>query len=825
MSPRDGWPAWLAVLALALLIGGVTPPPAAPAAAPARPRTDLYGDPLPRRAVARLGSLRLRHADSLTALAFSPDGKVLAAATGSERWVTLWQMPSGRPLRRLPIPGEGGERLLFSPDGRWLASVARERASSQFLQIWEVASGKQTLRGEVGRVLVLAFAPAGKALATGDESGSVEVWSPDTGKRLRRHRRLPGMVGALVFPAPDKLLAVAWQGTQVSTWDLTGGRKLSSFRGPGKAHNTAAAFSPHGRTLALGGDNGIISLRDPATGKEHKQLRGHTEGIYSLTFSPGGRTLASGGRDDMVRLWDLPSGKQRAVLSDSPAGLPFAVFSPDGKTVATGGGNGQHRVRLWDAATGKEREPFPGHGSPVTSAAFSPDGRLVATAAWDRRDRMVYFWDHQTGRLLRRLRAHDDGVRALAFSADGKLLATAGWMQDPDVRLWDLATGAPRGRLKRVGDVRLAFSPDGKWLAADARDICLWKLHTRKEALHLPGPKDPNDPTPALAFTDAGRTLVRSGNGLSLFDIPSGRPRPWGTWVGGFPVALSPDGRILATAHRVGPTRLWEMASGGEILRLPPGYFQVVFSPGCRFVAAAKQPGPIRVFDLATGAECLKLPAREYVQALAFSPDGKRLVSGGSEDSTALVWDVSDLPALAPRLIDREPDAAALRRWWADLMRADAGAAHRAAWRLAAAGPPAVRLLQGELRAAKGDDAVRVARLVRQLEDDDFAVREKATHELARLGPDAEEALRAALTGEPSLEARRRIQRLLDRKVKPTTATEQLRARRALAVLERIGTPEARDLLRKLAGGAPGARLTQEAKDALKRLEKTPARR
>jgi hypothetical protein len=265
------------------------------------------------------------------------------------------------------------------------------------------------------------------------------------------------------------------------------------------------------------------------------------------------------------------------------------------------------------------------------------------------------------------------------------------------------------------------------------------------------------------------------------------------------------------------PVRVWETATGKE---RPPLKMErhhrigknVCFSPDDRMLATiGNDSSQVCLWEVATGRQRRELAAHQASDdVIAFSGDGRFLLTGTG--TSALVWDLR--PPDKPLTVD------ALRAAWADLVSGDAARAYQAVLRLAAAPQQSVPFLTEALPLVPRADGERIARLIADLNDDDFNTREKASLELERLGEGAVAALRRAVAEDSSAEVRRRCEVLLRQWDEPALAGELLRTVRAVEALEQAGTPEARALLKKLADGADGARLTREAKAARERLMK-----
>jgi Tol biopolymer transport system component len=490
----------------------------------------------------------------------------------------------------------------------------------------------------------------------------------------------------------------------------------------------------------------------------------------------------------------LPEGAI-ARLGGDPSGDMFCVaVAPDGKGIAMAGWDGV--VRLWDPATGKELRQFAGHDGWVFAVAFSPDGQTLASGG---KDRTIRLWAVATGKELRRLVGHQGQVTFVAFSPVGKQLASKG--NDNTLRLWDVATGREQRRLGESWEktrfhepnCSLAFSPDGRFVVS---------------ACGVEG-VFPNERGRTLRLWDAA-------NGEELRHFVGTRPS-FGA------VAFSPDGKTLASGSLNEPRiRRWDV-TGKELPPLEIAETEVgslVFSPDGRTLAWRGHNDRIHVWDMVAVRECRVFRGADSGRGnLAFTPDGRILASAGAGPGV-LLWD----------LTGRSPDGklrpgrlapSRLQTLWEGLKAAEPANARDALWEMVAAPAEAVPFLAERLRPVLPADPMRTERMIRDLDSDQFDVRERAARDLEAQAESAAPALRRALRGKPAPELRRRLERLLAdlEEVSP----QNLRLYRAVEVLEQVGSREARQVLQTLARGAPEVGLTREAKAALDRMIRRPA--
>jgi WD40 repeat protein len=300
-------------------------------------------------------------------------------------------------------------------------------------------TGRMTLAGHTQPIESVTFSPDGKTLASCGWDASVRLWDLSALKRGAAKREpvvLPheSVRFAAAF-SPDGTLLAAAGHRSLTIWSCASGQFKPKFEKEGETYR-CLAFSPDGRTLALGGDDGSVRLWDTSTGRERAAIRAHGDVVRSLAFSPDGRRLVSSGQDNQIILWDAVHDTCIRPLSH-PGYNPVHIvaFSPDGGIIAVGEvAPSAADVVFLDPETGKILGRLPGRGLGINALVFSPDGRALATAGMDR---CIKLWDVKSGKEQTALQDDVGWVKSLAFSADGVWLAFPG--RDYTVRIWDVS--------------------------------------------------------------------------------------------------------------------------------------------------------------------------------------------------------------------------------------------------------------------------------------------------------------------------------------------------------------------------------------------------
>ena len=375
----------------------------------------------------------------------------------------------------------------------------------------------------------------------------------------------------------------------------------------GKGTINDIKFSPDGNWVAVAGSIGVW-LYNAHIGAEVALFTGHTQSVLSVAFSPDGKTLASGSWDTTIRLWDVETQQHKASLTQHTYGIWAVAFSPDGKTLAS---SSPGSIRLWDVETGQHKARLKTYTGRAKALAFSPDGGILANIGQElpltrtRKNYPIQLWDVATSQHFLTLEGHTSEIEAVAFSSDGKTLVSASW--DRTIRLWDVNTGDQLSTFMGNSDwlTAVVFSPDGRTIVSGSRrgEVRLWNANTGQ------------------------RTGTLSAHPVEVSDI-----------------VFSSDGTTFNSAGLDGTIRAWD-ASGGQLQETTlKGHTDhltaMALSPNGRILASGSSETPILLWntDTAQLQQTLKGHTKR-ISALAFSPDGKVLVSV-SGDETIRLWNM-----------------------------------------------------------------------------------------------------------------------------------------------------------------------------------------
>ncbi|HKW64048.1 MAG TPA: WD40 repeat domain-containing protein [Candidatus Acidoferrum sp.] len=556
-----------------------------------------------------------------------PQAQVLLAPAPIQTGALLLQAPLPADARKPDQVLHVGhtqriQALAFSPDGKWLASGGNDTS----IIVWNLSLGREEFHlgglpvplaaakpsGSMHAVSALLFNPDGTRLVSVEVSGAVKVWNLQTHKILFTIHppRVHYYGGSIAYSADGKSLLIplekraanASEMAAICFYDADTGKITRSI--PTKWDDVSAIVpTKDGRLLAAGTVGGYddddppgsVQLFDLASGEAQK-----TYPIVVSAISADGRWMSSFDNTGIYHpvLWDLNDGKRIHDLT--PKNASRIIFRPDGQELAVTHGDSE-AIDFVSTSSGEITKSLPGGGYGLGTAAYSADGKFLAAGSYAYGT--IKVWDLAS--MKEKLTLYGQSpVQSVAFSPNGKLLAaTSG-----ELRVWDVANGTEVATVTDGPVNRAVFSADGKWLAANPGGqfagyaVKIWDTTTWKELASVP--KEKGFPASWLALNEAKSAPQKIGNVQSLHVVAGEESHTlWGSFQA---MAISPDGKLVAEP-------------GGMLI------------------------GNLEIWDATTGQKLQSIPAhRLTITNLLWSPDGRRLISVGEESNPMMVQGQAD---------------------------------------------------------------------------------------------------------------------------------------------------------------------------------------
>jgi WD40 repeat protein/serine/threonine protein kinase len=591
------------------------------------------------------------HRAQVTGVCWSPDGEQLATASWDQT-AKVWEASSGRVLVTLSGHTGAVHSVSWSPDGKRLATVSL----TGIAKLWDATNGRLllTLEAHKGFGFCVSWSPDGKLLATGGVDGTAKVWNVATGRELLNLAGHEGGAISLSWSPDGRRLATGARGDGTArVWDAARGRELLTLKGP---TGRSVAFSPDGKALLTGGKDGIAKVWDSSDGRELFALEGPPGWVVSVSWSSDGRRLATAYEDGTTKIWEAGGKRELATFKGHRAAFASVSWSPGGNRLATASFDGT--AKIWDCDHDPALVTFQAHSSGVTALSWSSDGKHLATAS---KHGPAKVWNAAEGRQLLTVKGLTDGIDSVSWSPDGKRLATGSF--DGTAKVYEVTSGRELLTLKGRG---ISWSPDGTQLATVSENgtAKIWDSRDGRPIHILKGHH--SAVTSVCWSTDGKQLATGSVDGTAIvWDAAVGKSLlPIKQYTSGVRcVAWSPDGNRLATGNDDGTANVWNLAGGGRVLPFRglssrgaqvshemTQISSVCWSPDGKRLATGSGDGTTKIWDAASGQELLTLAGGmvfhlQGTKVMSWSQDGKRLATG-SFAGTVKVWEAADAEAV-----------------------------------------------------------------------------------------------------------------------------------------------------------------------------------
>lgn len=722
----------------------------------------------------------------------SPNAKYISVGTMYENaQMRAYNLADGTELGTIKPEHNSSQAHAVSPNGDLLATWGQhysrngnptpaELALPKTLHLWNLKTGKitQAIVTDANNVTAARFSNDGTQIATVG-MGIVQLWETKTGKQIRQFaaRSNYSQQPSIMFSPDGKQLAVSAGMNCVQVWDLTTGKRLGQCEGASR-QQISMQYRPDGQLIAWGVNGNSLVLWEAPSGKPITPLSGHFSQVNSLQFSVDGKSLLSSTTDGQMIRWNMATGKEMEPIDIRPAStaairtygnprnaIAPVVYSPNHKYFVGTSTEGSS-IGVWDAV--KQEELFAlsnGQGFIDRNGiiAFSGDSkRLVAMQRYNGRDvpMNIPVWDVESGTLLPSLKGQKGDFTAAAISTDGNTLTTCSYAYQPqggqmaEAWSWEVSTGKVRSKITL---------PNVTFTAIGFLDHRLMLLFTPNSTI---------------------QKIYDSYTGLEVRPLENGGPHQASC------MAISPDRRLIG-----------ECILAGDM-----------YGPNGRPVQINRT---ISIWEAASGAirQQFKLTGRN-VQTIAFSPDGKYIAVALS-DTTINVYEIAPVPPVTGKV-----DEDAVNKLWDTLNDSNGINAFNAMSQLQLAPELTIKLFKANLKPSDNvqTDDEKIKKLISNLDSPRYVVRETAMKDLERLGRTAlPEVNRMRAKKDISAELQERLDQLILKLNKPDTTNVHLRPLRAIEILERLNTPEAKQILETLTKGgeSPTTRAAQEAVERL----------